>query len=168
MKIEEVSIKNLTAKDIMTQNVVWVPEEMTVSEASNLFVEEMISGAPVVDESGAMTGVVSLKDFLKNGRVAEKLSSRNEQNTAYYNESWELPLTKEEATAFHLEIGRDLTVKEIMTPVVFNADLNTPVINLAEMMLKGRIHRVIVLDGNELAGMVTTMDMLKAICLEGT
>ena len=160
-------MKELKAKDIMTPNVVWVPEDLSVSEATELFIQEMISGAPVVDENGNMIGVVSMRDFLKNGRETQQLTATDERVTVFYNESWELPLTAEEASAFHLEVGKDLTVKDIMTPVVFNADLNTPVVDLAEMMLKGRIHRIVVLDGNELAGMVTTMDMLKAICYEG-
>ncbi len=157
-------MKELTAKDIMSSNVVWIPESMTVSEASDLFVEEMISGAPVVDDTGVMTGVVSLRDFIKNGKVTERFSPKDDRNLSFYNESWELPLTREEATAFHLETNRDLTVKDIMTPVIFNAKVETPVVELAEMMLKGRIHRVVVLDNGELAGMVTTMDMLKVVC----
>lgn len=156
-------MKELYAKDIMTRKVRWVPENMTVADATNLFIEEMISGAPVVDDNGDMVGVVSIKDFLKNGQVADHLEPKEEENLYSYNESWELPITQEEATAFQVKTHCELKVKEIMTPVVFNADLNTPVSELAEMMLKGRIHRVIILDGNELAGMVTSMDMLKVI-----
>lgn len=156
-------MKHLKAKDIMTTDVVWVPEEMSVGEATDLFVREMISGAPVVDANNTMTGVVSVKDFLKNDQTSERFASGDDRQTVYYNESWELPLSREEATAFHLEVQREMTVKEIMTPIVFNADMETPVVDLAQTMLKGRIHRVIILDGDELAGMVTTMDMLKVI-----
>ncbi len=156
-------MRELTAKDIMTTKVRWIPVSTTVAEATKMFIEEMISGAPVVDDDGDMVGVVSIKDFLKNGLVADHLEPKEEDAALSYNESWELPLTEEEATAFQVKSNCDLMVKDIMTPVVFNADLHTPVTQLAEMMLKGRIHRVIILDGNELAGMVTSMDMLKVI-----
>lgn len=155
-------MKQLTAKDIMSKDVVWVNEDTSVSEAANLFMEELISGAPVVDNNGVMTGVVSLRDLVKNGMTTQRFV-QGESKTVYYEESWELPLSREEVESFHLEDNQALTIKEVMTPVLFNVDLNTPINELAEMMLRGRIHRVIVLDGDELAGIVTSMDMLKVI-----
>ncbi len=157
-------MKNIRAKDIMSKDVVWVTETTSVAEAANLFMEEMITGAPVVNDKGVMTGVVSLRDFVKNGMTTERFVPDGDKKTVYYEESWDLPLSEEEARGFHLESHQDLQVREIMTPVLFNADVNTPVADLAQMMLRGRIHRVIVLDGDELAGIVTTMDMLKVIC----
>ena len=38
------------AKDIMNPNVVTVTESMDLREAAKIFVEERISGAPVIDE----------------------------------------------------------------------------------------------------------------------
>ena len=48
-------MRKLFAKDVMSKDVVYVNENTTVSEAANLFLEEMISGAPVVDDEGTMT-----------------------------------------------------------------------------------------------------------------
>lgn len=155
-------MNQLTAKDIMSKDVVWVNEETSVAEAANLFMEELISGAPVVDSNGVMTGVVSLRDLVKNGMTTQRFV-QGESKTVYYEESWELPLSREEVESFHLEENQQLTIKEVMTPVLFNVDIHTPITDLAEMMLRGRIHRVIVLDGDELAGIVTSMDMLKVI-----
>ena len=156
----------LKVRDIMTTDVVWVPQDMSVSRASRLFVDEMISGAPVVDEEGAMVGVVSLRDFARNGSVTERLTTDEDTNKTFYRESWELPLTREEAERFHLETNAELSVKDVMTPTLFYVDVETPVQDVAEMMLKGRIHRVVVLENDDLTGMVTTMDMLKVICNE--
>lgn len=155
-------MRKLLAKDVMSTEVVYVNENTTVTEAANLFVEEMISGAPVVDDEGNMTGVVSLRDFVKNGTTTQTLKE-NDKHSVYFEQSWELPLTDDDVANFHLETNQDLTVKEIMTPVVFHVNIDTPIPQLAEMMLRGRIHRVVVLDGDELAGIVTTMDMLKVI-----
>ncbi len=157
-------MKDIRAKDIMSKDVVWVTENTSVAEAASLFMEEMITGAPVVNEQGVMTGVVSLRDFVKNGMTTERFVPDGDKKTVYYEESWDLPLSEDEARGFHLESQQDLLIKEVMTPVLFNADVNTPVSELAQMMLRGRIHRVIVLDGDELAGIVTTMDMLKVVC----
>ncbi len=161
-------MKDMTARDIMSTNVIWITEDMSVEDATRLFIEEKISGAPVVDDASTMTGVVSIRDCLRNGKSTEYLEPLDESTSMYYNESWELPLTPDEAAAFHLHYGRELLVKDIMTPVVFNVNINTPVQEIAATMLKGRVHRLVVLDGEELAGMVTTMDMLKAICYDGS
>lgn len=155
-------MKELTAQDIMSTRVVWVKEEMTVSEVIELFMEEMISGAPVVNSEGVMTGVVSLRDCVRHGNTTERFVS-GAQKTLFYEEGWELPLSDEEIAFFHLDKNSGQAVKEIMTPMLFSVTPETPISELADMMLKGRIHRMLVLDDDELVGIVTTMDMLKVI-----
>ena len=56
-----------------------------------------------------------------------------------------------------------VTVKDIMTPMVFEMSEDTPVQKAAETMLKGHIHRVLVTRDKKLIGIVSTMDMLKVI-----
>ena len=154
-------MEHLTAKDIMSTRVVWVKEEMTVSEVIELFCEEMISGAPVVNEKGILSGVVSLRDCVRHGNTERFISSA--QKTLFYEEGWELPLSDEEVAFFHLDKNSGQAVKEIMTPMLFSVKPETPISEMADMMLKGRIHRMLVLDKDELIGIVTTMDMLKVI-----
>lgn len=155
-------MEQLKARDIMTKEVVWIPENTSVSEAIKLFVDEMISGAPVVDEEGGLVGVVSLRDFARNTVITSQTSD-DQRQSAFFYETWELPITQSEATRFHIETESDLAVKDVMTPTLFYVDVDMPVRDVAEMMLKGRIHRVVVLENDELAGLITTMDMLKAI-----
>jgi CBS domain-containing protein len=54
-------------------------------------------------------------------------------------------------------------VRDIMTPMIFSVSEDTSVQEVAETMLKGRIHRVFVTRDNKLAGIVTALDMLKVI-----
>jgi CBS domain-containing protein len=56
-----------------------------------------------------------------------------------------------------------VTVKDIMTPMIFELEEDATVEEAADMMLKGRIHRVFVTRDKKLIGVVTTMDMLKVI-----
>jgi len=62
----------LTAADIMTRDVISVTPDMTVSETSDLLTRYRIHGAPVVDASGQLVGMVSLVDLV--GRVGETVS----------------------------------------------------------------------------------------------
>ena len=156
-------MRDLKARDIMTKEVVWVSEDMPVSEATRLLVDEMISGAPVVDEEGGIVGVISLRDIARNEADGERLSTA-ENRIAFFHETWEIPISKAEAERFNIKTSSDLRVKDVMTPTLFYVDVGTSVQEVAEMMLKGRIHRVIVLENDELAGMITSMDMLSVIC----
>src|SRR5262249_27807678 len=58
-----------SAADVMTPDVVRIPEGMPLRGAGRLLLQERISGAPVVDARGNCVGVLSALDLL---RCAEK------------------------------------------------------------------------------------------------
>jgi CBS domain-containing protein len=49
----------LTARDLMTRDVVTVKPELTVADLMDVLMEEGLSGVPVVDRNGKVAGVVS-------------------------------------------------------------------------------------------------------------
>ena len=59
--------------------------------------------------------------------------------------------------------GRDLTVADIMSTNVVTAHRGTPVKELAEMMVTHDIHRIVILDGSNIVGIVGTLDILRAV-----
>lgn len=63
-----VAIKNLldlTAEDLMTQDVVRLPAGMPLRDAAHLLLRNQVAGAPVVDARGRCVGVFSAIDFLR-------------------------------------------------------------------------------------------------------
>ncbi len=60
---------DLTAADLMSPEVVRLPETMPLREAAQRLLRNQIGGAPVVDSRGECVGVFSATDFL---RLAEK------------------------------------------------------------------------------------------------
>jgi signal-transduction protein with cAMP-binding, CBS, and nucleotidyltransferase domain len=64
-------------------------------------------------------------------------------------------------------IGRnldgDLTVKQAMTPWVVTLEEGTPVDEVARQMLVKRIHRIVLTRDGVPTGIVTTLDMLRAL-----
>ncbi|MGB9881005.1 MAG: CBS domain-containing protein, partial [Anaerolineae bacterium] len=54
----------LTARDVMTRDVVTIPETASLRDAVHVLVNHEISGAPVVDESGNVVGMLSEADIL--------------------------------------------------------------------------------------------------------
>jgi len=155
-------MRELTAKDIMKKDVITVPMDMTVHELANLFTEKMISGAPVVNQENKLVGVVSLTDIVRNDDRRVKVVSDNSR-TNYYLHGWEDKLTREEMFELHVEENQDLSVKEIMTPLLFQVPETQSLSDLADMMIVGRIHRLFVTKNEQIVGIITTLNMLKAI-----
>ncbi|MEK6527736.1 MAG: CBS domain-containing protein [Nitrospirota bacterium] len=58
----------LKAKDIMTKEVITVTNETTVEELARLLIKNKISGAPVVDDSGNLTGIVTENDLISQNK----------------------------------------------------------------------------------------------------
>ena len=63
----------------------------------------------------------------------------------------------------NLPLGDPRRVEQAMTPWVVSLEEDTPVPDVARQMLSKRIHRVIITRGGEIAGIVTSLDMLKAL-----
>ena len=54
----------LTARDLMSRDLVLLKPETSLREAAHLLVQNRISGAPVVDSRGKCLGVLSATDFV--------------------------------------------------------------------------------------------------------
>lgn len=145
----------LTAKDIMQRYVLTVDPQMTVQEVMQLFLDRQITGAPVVNEDDRLVGVISQTDLLRHQRKAAPAA----QAPAYYHES------DGEVLVSHLRIEAPTStrVQEIMTPATFMTEEDTPVREMARFMLRRHVHRIIVTRDGKLAGIVTSMDLLRAL-----
>ncbi len=155
-------MKTVTAKDIMHKNVFTVPDDMPVHELANFFTTKMISGAPVVDKEGKLIGVVSVSDIVRNDSV--RAAIMEERHLAdYYLQGWEDTLNDDELKELHVEENDTLLVRDIMTPLIFKVDETTTMNEMADTMINGRIHRLIVTRNSKVAGIITTLDLLKAI-----
>jgi CBS domain-containing protein len=65
MRLMSELLPALTAADLMTRDMVLVPEEMPLREAAVLLRRAQISGTSVVDRLGRCVGVLSSADFLR-------------------------------------------------------------------------------------------------------
>ncbi len=155
-------MKNLTARDIMNADVITVAEDMTVQELAALFTEKMISGTPVVDDAGKLVGVVSLSDIVRTGTQRSGITI-DPLKSAYYLQGWEDKVSEDELEDLRFEAHTDALVRDIMTTAIFGVPETMPISEMADTMIRGRIHRLIVTRGERVVGIVTTLDMLTAI-----
>jgi CBS domain-containing protein len=143
----------MTARDIMTTDVQVVRDTQTVIEAAQLFRDGHFGGAPVVTEKGKLVGIVTNTD------ISGVLLERQLYDLLAADVTHELvePSVKD---AFVDDMAGDL-IGHVMTPSPISASPDTPVAELAAMMLEHQIHRLIIVEGKNVAGMVSSMDVLK-------
>lgn len=78
-RLESIPVDAITASDLMTRDVTVLDPATTILDASLLFERTGFSGAPVVDTSGDVVGMFSLKDVSQ----ARKADSMNAPLSAY-------------------------------------------------------------------------------------
>jgi len=67
-----VTIREKTAKDIMTSPAQTVNEKTTVNEIANIFTEKNINRAPDVNADEIITGIVSRADIVRASIIGKQ------------------------------------------------------------------------------------------------
>ena len=147
----------IKAADIMQREVIWAQADMSIADLVALLYNHRISGVPVVDEKGVLVGVISATDVLMGDMVlgqAPVMETDYHTHVDIHADSWEV---------LRIEPEDDRRVRDLMSTSVVTAQPEMPIEELARIMYTNRIHRLIVLEGELLAGIVTTMDILRAV-----
>jgi CBS domain-containing protein len=155
-------MKNVLAKDIMNPDVLAVGMDWSIDQLADYLVENSISGAPVISNEGKLMGVVSLTDIVRYKSIPATDASPGDPHE-YYIHANERRYSPAEIESFSIEAESLVTVREIMTPMSFNVNEDTNLQQVADAMLRCRIHRVFVTRDGVLVGIITTMDMLEAM-----
>jgi CBS domain-containing protein len=180
----------LRLRDIMTSDLLTVSPETSVREALELLGGRHVSGAPVIS-GGKLVGLVTGTDLMTF--VAALPGVPTQRETQDESGDWPDPSVeadveneRESASAFYSElwddVGADVTeriasvegpewnmleehdVSEVMTSLplvtlVPDADVE----EAADLMKEKGIHRILVTDGHSLLGVVSALDVAKAV-----
>lgn len=145
----------------MNSNILTVREDWSVERVAEFFVENFISGAPVVRDDGELIGVVSLTDIVLDSTLP--LSESADVPHDYYMQALGRSYSHQEISSFQIAGEPLRTVKDIMTPVVYKVAESTPVQQVAAEMIRHNIHRIFVTAAEQVIGIIATPDMLKII-----
>jgi len=155
-KYGEASMRPITASDLMNPEVLTVQEDMTVRDLAAFLIENEISGAPVADAEGRLVGVVSLVDI---AAVTSGEGRQRVDGSAFFGPNWDEGLDEEDME--DLPLDQDgLRVADIMTPQIFSVPEDATVSQIASLMLKGHLHRLLVTREDRAIGIITTSDLL--------
>lgn len=148
----------IVASDIMTRDVVCIPADMDLREVAKVFVERQISGAPVVDGEGRAMGVISLTNLAQYA-----VTRADELNVEpWFYSSIETQGRHPQGRGFQIEDVNSGEAREFMTPVVHSVAESAPLATIARLMTSQRIHRVIVISGSRVVGIISALDMIAA------
>jgi predicted transcriptional regulator len=149
-----------TVSSIMQRNVLSVGDSWPLHQLASFLTDNQISGAPVTSQDGELIGVVSLTDIVRYDSMPESRAELHDTHE-YYLHTLEMQVTQEEATSFHVEQESSATVRDIMTPMIFEVDQNASIEEVADTMVKGHIHRLFVTHNKQISGVVTALDMVE-------
>ena len=118
----------------MATNLVTFSPSQGINEAIDIMLEKKISGGPVLDENGALVGILSERDCLKNMVDA-----------AYLN----------------YPSGKGI-VGEYMSTDIKTIDISKDVLDAANMFLAGTVRRFPVVENGKLKGQISRRDIMRA------
>ncbi|MDA8424174.1 MAG: CBS domain-containing protein [Nitrospiraceae bacterium] len=143
----------LIAKDIMTKKVITVTPDSSVEKLSSLLVKNEISGVPVVDDSGALYGIVTDNDLIDRNKRLHIPTVVSFLDAAIYLES---------SKKFEQDVKR-LTatrVGDICTRKVVTITEETSIVDIATIMSEKNIHLLPVVKEGKVTGIIGKRDVV--------
>jgi acetoin utilization protein AcuB len=133
-------VKSTTVDQIMTREVVHVPESLSFAAIKKLFAQHTFHHLPVTDEVGALVGMISKEDLAK----VNYLVSLNTSGKAYSQQ-----------TFGHLK------AKDIMSKYPVFLTPNDTIELAADIFLSNKLHALPVLTDEKLVGIVSAHDLIR-------
>jgi CBS domain-containing protein len=172
----------------MSFDVVTLSPELEVRDAMVLLTRHHVSGAPVA-AGGTVLGVVSATDLLEFATAAapgpayrdeqaqaelaepDEWEEGDEPPSTYFSEGWpdagaEVTERIEHPQGPEWDALAGHTVAEVMTRSLCSVGPDDPVGVAAGYLLRAGVHRVLVVDGRRLLGILTTTDFVRAVAEE--
>lgn len=128
----------MRVSELMQRDVKTVGLDAAVNEAVVTLADSHISALPVVDGTGRMVGVVSSTDVLSSEAEAPDARARE-------------------------ALFEDTMVRDIMTARPLTVSPDTEIREAAQQMLYAEIHRLFVVEGDQVLGVISTTDIMRAV-----
>jgi CBS domain-containing protein len=133
------------ARDLMQPDPLTIPAKASLLEIQQLLVMVGISGAPVVGPAGDVIGVVSSTDVMR--AVSEALDEDRDEG-------------EPDDLAERIDA---VTAADIATPETLWVSGDASPTDVAQLMRREGIHRVLVGTGRRLEGILTAYDLLRLV-----
>lgn len=146
----------LTAKDIMSKNVITVNKSTPISELSALFINHNVNGIPVLDDDGKVIGIVTQGDLIeqnKNLHIPTVITL------------FDAVLFLESEKKFESDVKK-LTgnkVEDIYSTDAITVSADTEISEIATIMAEKDVHTLPVMDDGKLTGVIGKLDLIRGM-----
>jgi CBS domain-containing protein len=146
----------LTAKDIMTTEVVTVKPDTSIEDLASILVKHQISGVPVVDDAGKLYGIVTEHDLISRNKRLHIPTVISFLDAAIYLES---------SRKFEEDVRRLAATKvgDICTRKVVTITEDMTLVDIATVMDEKKVHLLPVMKSGAVAGVVGKRDLVRAV-----
>lgn len=148
----------LTARDVMQTRPRSVAPETTLTELQRTLLAERIGGLPVVD-GDRLVGIVSRSDVVRRLSVEQSVA---EQVSEALGEGGD--------AAFLDRVGQQLgrrmeglRVADVMSRPAVSVAPDAPLAAVARSLVEHGIHRLPVVEGDRLVGLISSVDLVRLI-----
>jgi CBS domain-containing protein len=150
----------LTAKDIMTKDVLTVKPETSLEEFARLLMKNQISGAPVIDAGGALVGIMTENDLINQNKRLHIPTVVSFLDAAIYLES---------SKKFADEVKRVTATRvgDLCTRKVVSISEGTTLTDIATIMAEKKVHLLPVVTAGKVVGIVGKRDVVRAVAQGG-
>jgi CBS domain-containing protein len=146
----------LKAKDIMTRDVITVTLSTTIEELARILMQNKVSGAPVVNNEGELTGIVTENDLIsQNKRLHIPTIVRLFDAFIMLGSTSKIEKEIKKMAA--------VTVDDICTKEVITVAEDTPVEDIATVMSEKKVHLIPVVEGKKVKGIIGKIDLIKGL-----
>lgn len=146
----------LKAENIMTTEVIAVAPETGLKELAALFQQHRVSSMPVINEEDELVGIITTTDLIDCDKTLHI-------PTVVSIFDWVLYLESEKNFEEQVRRISAQTVAEICTTDVVTCDTQTPVSEVAELMVKNKVHLIPVVENLTVVGVIARLDIIRAI-----
>lgn len=150
----------LLIRDVMSKEPITLKPTATLREAAITLADESVGGCPVVDEGGRLLGMLSEVDILEALKTQHKELRMLMPPEITFGISFVEIIKEREALAAFKEV-EDRLVRDLMTKEIHSVGPADSVEKAIRIMVQHKIHRIPVVEGGHLVGIVTRGDVLR-------
>ena len=151
---------SILVKDVMQKDVLTVSSELGIDALEQELCGYKVSGAPVVN-NGKVVGVVSRADIFRHLCIISSRLAMAENDFVQDANDHSHNIQNNHLGNGVVHWMAHLKVSDIMSKPVLSVSSQTSLKEAGEIMLKEKIHRLVVMDQGELVGIISSMDFVK-------
>ena len=146
----------LTARDIMSKEVVSVKIETSLKDLAHTFVETRFSNLPVLDDDGVLVGTISETDLVEQQRPLHI-------PTVMTLFDWVFSFGNEKRFKEEVDRVTAATVGELYHKDPVTCSPDTTVRELAALMSQHKVHLLPVVEDGKMLGVVARLDLIRVM-----